>query len=680
MDKVFAQERITRLSKLIRYHRHLYHTEDRQEISDEALDSLKKELADLETEFPSLIVLDSPTQRVGGAPVVGFTKVRHAGRMYSLHDAFSPADATEWLGRLLRIGIVPEAFYCDLKMDGLAVELMYENGFFVQGSTRGDGEMGEDITANLKTVEAIPLSLQRDDVAYPVPQKVYVRGEVFLTKREFERINSELAVEDMEPYANPRNLAAGTLRQLDPKIVAGRKLSFFGYGVWGEGEAHLQAFPSRSAEYTTLRAWGCPVNPHGKIAHSLEEITAFRERVAHMREHLPYEIDGIVVSINDTRAYLQAGFVGKAPRGAIAYKFSPKEATTVVEDIRVQVGRTGVLTPVAHLTPVTLAGVTISHATLHNADEIRRLDLMIGDTVIISRAGDVIPQVMRVLPELRTGKERVFTMPTTCPADGSSVVQDGVAYRCLNPNCGAVRERTIFHAVSRGGFNIEGLGPKIIRRFLDEGLLSDSAGIFLLDCGAVAALPHFGEVSAKNLRTEIEMKREVPLPRFIYALSIQHVGEETARTVARAIAGELPRDATPYDAYVALAKRSEEDLAKLADVGPVVAASIYAWFHDVANEGLCERFNEGGVRIKVVEADASGKLLGMAFVLTGTLRTISRDEAKERIRSLGGSTSESVSKKTAYVVIGENAGFKADEARKKGVSMLDEGAFLRLLG
>lgn len=685
MDHKAAKERVKKLSELIRHHRYLYHVEDRQEISDEALDSLKKELADLETKFPDLVLPDSPTQRVGGVPLAAFRKVsRGERRMYSLNDAFSQEDVAGWIARLERIGVKPSAFYCDLKMDGLAVELMYEKGGFKQGSTRGDGETGEDITENLKTIEAIPLLL-RASRARPMPDEIFIRGEVFLTKSEFERINQELAAEGMEPYANPRNLAAGTLRQLDPKVVAGRKLSFYGYGIWGKGGEHLDAFPFRHDEYERMKAWGVPVNPHGKVIHSnkgseaLEKIEAFRERAARMRDELPYEIDGIVVSVDDSRLHAQAGFIGKAPRGAIAYKFSPKEAATTVEDITVQVGRTGALTPVAHLKPVMLAGVTIGRATLHNEDEIRRLGLMIGDTVIISRAGDVIPQILRVMPELRTGRERKFHMPKRCPVDGSPVARNGALHRCLNPACGAVRERRIIHAVSRGAFNIEGLGPKIIRRFLDEGFISDEADIFSLDRGAVAASPQFGEISANKLLHEIAAKREIPLARFIYALGMHHVGEETAHVLARKIARVLPARARPEQCYAALAKCTFEDLESLPDIGPIVARSIKNWTDAAENERLCRKLGEAGVRISAPQETAAGPLLGMAFVITGTLASLSREEAKERIRALGGTTGESVSKKTAYVVVGENPGSKADEARKKKIPTLDEAAFLKLI-
>ncbi|MEK7507617.1 MAG: NAD-dependent DNA ligase LigA [Patescibacteria group bacterium] len=513
MNKKSAKDRIEHLKKLINRHRYLYHVLDAQEISVEALDSLKKELFDLETQFPDLITPDSPTQRVGGEPLKEFKKVEHVTRMNSLNDAFSREDVISWIDRLgnylkisnlkpVRTDIRPGGsqisnFYCDLKMDGLAVELVYRSGVLAQGSTRGDGLIGEDITHNIKTIEAIPLVLESRDT---VPEELIVRGEVFLAKKEFARINREQEKKGEKPYANPRNVAAGSLRQLDPKITASRKLDFYAYGIArlarlaetsrgravapakraGGGDAHVKKYPTREEEYRALHEFGIRTNPNGKVVRSLEDVFVFHETWARSREKLPYEIDGIVVSVNDNRIYEEAGIIGKAPRGAIAYKFSPREATTVVLDIVVQVGRTGALTPVAVMRAVNVGGVTITHASLHNADEIERLDLKVGDTVIVSRAGDVIPQITKVLPELRDGKEKTFTMPEKCPVDGSRVVRDGVAYRCSNPNCGARHKESLYHFVSRGGFNIEGLGPKIIDRFLDEVLIADAADIFSL--------------------------------------------------------------------------------------------------------------------------------------------------------------------------------------------------------
>ncbi len=671
--------RITKLRDTINRHRYAYHVLDRQNISDEALDSLKKELFDLEAEYPDLVTPDSPTQRVGGKALDEFKKIQHAGRMYSLNDAFSETDIEAWLTRIKNFsGILPEEFYCDLKMDGLAIELVYKNGVLVTASTRGDGTTGEDVTENIKTVDAIPLRLTADE--NPIPDELVLRGEVFLAKEELKRINKELVTDNKEPYANPRNLAAGTLRQLDPKIAASRKLRFYAYGIWGEDATHNERYRTRSAEYAALKAWGVPVNPFGEISNGVAAVHVFQDKVEKMRESLPYEIDGIVVSVNDNAAYAQLGYVGKAPRGAIAYKFSPLEATTVVNTIKVQVGRTGVLTPVAHLRPVILHGVTITHATLHNADEIERLGLKIGDTVIVSRAGDVIPKIKAVVMDLRTGKEIDFIMPVVCPADGAPVIRDGVAYRCSNKQCGAVLERSLKHFVSRNAFNIEGLGPKIINKLLEEGMVADAADIFTLSEGDVAALPQFGELSAKNIVCEAASKKTISLSKFLYALGIMHVGEETARAVTRHYRAELMDVKTPTDVAAFLQGKQLEDLQAVPDIGPVVAESLYAWFHDSRSMRLIGRLTKARVSITPELGIPEGGILkGKSFVITGTLFALSRDEAKEKIRALGGTTSESVSKKTSYVVAGAEAGSKREAAEKLGVRILSEVEFLALI-
>ncbi len=675
MTKAETKQRIAYLSDSIRHHRYLYHVLDTQEISEEALDSLKKELFDLELSYPDLVLPDSPTQRVGGKPLEKFAKVRHEARMNSLNDAFSESDVTAWLERLKNyLGTEPREFYCDLKMDGLAVELVYEDGMLVSGSTRGDGETGEDVTESLKTVEAIPLRLRAG-----TPARLVVRGETFLSKKEFARINAALEAIGEEPYANPRNLAAGTLRQLDPKVAAGRKLDFYAYGIVGADETYLERYPTHAAEYEALREYGIAPNPHGTVTEGTEGIFSFREKVAKMRESLPYEIDGTVISISDNRTYRAAGIVGKAPRGGIAYKFSPKEATTVVLEIALHVGRTGVLTPVARMRPVTVGGVTISHASLHNEDEIRRLGLMVGDTVIVSRAGDVIPQITQVLPELRTGSETAFRMPETCPVDGSPLLKEKVACRCSNRDCGAVVRRGLRHFVARNAFDIEGLGPKLLERFMGGGLIADAADIFALEEGDMAALPGLGEKSGANIAREIAAKKEISLPRFLQALGILHVGEETARSLA-GYAAEKGRVRTPKDAKGAFGNMAIHDLETIRDIGRVVAGSVHAWFADAKNRRLLDRLDEKGVRIRTdAKKPEDARLTGASFVLTGTLETIAREAAKERIRELGGTAGESVSRKTAYLVAGKDPGSKLETARKLGVRVIGEEEFMALI-
>ncbi|MBI2623736.1 MAG: NAD-dependent DNA ligase LigA [Candidatus Liptonbacteria bacterium] len=718
--------RVQKLRQEIDRYRYAYHVLDQQLISDEALDSLKKELFDLERQFPGLVAPDSPTQRVAGKPLPKFTKVTREGRrrMNSLEDAFSEEDVRAWLERLqnylgirnkeqgtkdLSVSHVAGSlslFYCDLKMDGLAVELVYRDGVLVQGSTRGDGFTGEDVTQNLKTIEAIPLRLDGSTIRQAhggeqgrttsspqvarVPKELFVRGEVFLTKAEFARINKEQVKKGEKPYANPRNVAAGAIRQLDPAVAASRKLDFFAYGIVprdADVKDYLAQYPAHSAEYEALRKFGIKTNPHGKAVRTLEEAFAFHAVVKKMRQNLPYEIDGIVVTVDDSRVYAQAGIIGKAPRAAVAYKFSPREATTVVEHIKVQVGRTGVLTPVAVMRPVEVGGVTITHATLHNADEVARLGLKIGDTVIVSRAGDVIPQVMKVLPEFRTGKEKEFRMPAKCPVDGAHVVRDampdgrqGVAYRCSSPACGAKHREQLYHFVSRSAFNIEGLGAKIIDRFLDEGLITDAADIFALKKGDIEVLPRFGEKSAENIVREVEEKKKVTLPRFLFALGILHAGEETARLLAEAITNYQLPITKPTHVLKAFRKITLDDLQEIPDVGPKVAASIHAWFREPRNAKLVERLEKAGVEIMSdTQRAISDKLAGKSFVLTGTLASMSREAAKEKIRALGGNVSESVSKKTDYVVAGAEPGSKYEKAKKLGVRVLDENELLTLI-
>ena len=696
MTKDEAKKRIAKLREAINRYRYAYHVENTSLISDEALDSLKKELFDLEHEFPDLVTPDSPTQRVAGKPLKEFIKVRHETPMISLNDGFSEEDFRVWFERLenfLDHDVKPE-FYCEPKIDGLAIELVYENGIFVQGSTRGDGTTGEDVTANLRTVEAIPLRLAgspstssgtKGFILFPeqsrratIPQRLVVRGEVFLTKKEFERINRELTKEEEKTYANPRNLAAGTIRQLNPSITASRKLDSFQYGIITDvGQT------KHSEEHEILHALGFKTNPDTKLVHSLEEVIEYRNYWEKHREKLAYEIDGVVVILNDNREAARAGVVGKAPRFALAYKFSARETTTKVKDIKVQVGRTGALTPVAVLEPVEVGGVTISHATLHNADEIERLGLKIGDTVIVSRAGDVIPKIIKVLKELRTGHERTFHFPTVCPIDGSKVVKDGVIQRCSNKDCGARQRESLYHFVSRGAFNIEGLGAKIIDRFIDEGLMTDAADIFTLQKGDIEVLERFGEKSAENIVHEIEAKKKITLPRFLFALGILHVGEETAQLLAQHVISKIKDQKSNIkikevlDIFKSL---SIENLQEIRDIGPKVAESIYSWFREPWNIKLLEKLDTVGVRIGAMRFALSDlRFKGLTFVLTGTLKAMTREEAKEKIRAVGGEISESVSKKTTYIVAGEEPGSKVDKAKQLGAKILDEQEFLNLV-
>jgi DNA ligase (NAD+) len=675
MDRKDAEKRVIALRKTINYHRHNYHVLDTEEISAEALDSLKKELFDIEQTFPDLVTPDSPTQRVAGKPLPGFVKVRHEAPMSSLNDVFSEDDAREWFMRVKNFlgRTVRDEFYCELKIDGFAIELTYENGLLVRGATRGNGLVGEDVTQNLKTIEAIPLSLTGGDI----PKHLVVRGEVFLSKKEFVRINKEIEKKGGAPYANPRNVAAGAIRQLDPTIVASRKLDSFAYDI-----VIGKVFKTHAEEHEQLKKWGFKTNSHNKIVHGLDNVFEFWKHWESHKETLSYEIDGLVVMVNNNDDFVSAGIVGKAPRGAVAFKFSPKEATTIVEHISVQVGRTGTLTPVAHLAPVKVGGVTIRHATLHNYDEIKRLGLKIGDTVIVSRAGDVIPKITKVLPEMRSGKEKNFSMPKNCPIDGSLVVQDGAYYRCSNKLCGARARRTIEHFVSRGAYDMRGLGTKIIDRFIDEGLITDYADIFSLKEEDIAVLPRFGELSAKNIVTEIEQKKKISLARFIYALGIPHVGEETGRILAQLLVSNKAfsgKEAKPNTLLKALSGFSRERLEATDSIGPKIAGFIVEWFAESAHKKIIEKLDHAGVLLTIPQEEEKGKLAGLSFVFTGTLTTLSRERAKEMARKAGGTVHGSVSKKTTYVVAGTDAGSKLKNAQALGVNVITEDAFLKMV-
>jgi len=662
MTRLEAKERIIKLRSLISRHQYLYHTLDAPEISDAAYDSLVHELTNLEKKFPELAKPDSPSQRVGSQPLKQFQKVQHVARMYSLNDAFFQEDVEKWLERLANLDIkqVPE-FFCDLKMDGLAVELKYIDGQFVQGSTRGDGLIGEDITQNLRTIEAIPLKLNG-----AVHGEVYIRGEVFLTKKEFARINKEQEKKGGKLYANPRNTAAGSLRQLDPAITASRKLNFYAYDLLSSNE-----LKTKKEKYDVLNEWGIKTNPNSQVVSLAKEIQNFRDYWEKEREKLDYELDGIVVSINDNQLYERAGFVGKAPRGGLAYKFTPREAKTIVEDIQVQVGRTGTLTPVAHLQPVFIGGTTVSRATLHNMDEIKRLGVKIGDTVMVGRAGDVIPDILSVLTEIRTGKEKDFHLPKKCPVCATPIKKDDgqVASYCPNTDCPARQRETIYHFCSRNALNIDGVGPAIVDALMDAGLVQDYADLFNLKVEDIQNLDRFAEVSSANVIKAIAERKKVPLARFVYALGILHVGEETARVLAQ-----------HFHTLEKISSAAGEELTVVEDIGPVVAHSIIEWFKQPYHRNILKKFEKFGVNVLSDKGTTKGKLHGQTFVLTGALKAMSREEAGQRIRVLGGKVSSSVSKETSVVVAGTDPGSKFDRAQKLGVKILNEKEFLELIG
>lgn len=685
MNREDARLRMHKLRALIEYHRTLYHTFDAPVIDDAAFDTLKNELEELENQFPDLVAADSPTQKVGGAPLDSFVKVPHETPMLSFNDAFSEEEMKEWLERLekylgkkISTGKQP-LFYCELKLDGLAVELVYEKGVLAVGATRGDGKIGEDVTQNVKTIGTIPQQLAQLG-KWKVPDHLVVRGEIFVPLGELERINREQKNRGEKPYANTRNLAAGSIRQLDPAVAGARKLESYQYDIVTDIGVPVA---THEEKHKILASWGFAVNPHNRTEATLADVFAFRDAWEKKREKLGYEIDGVVVIVNDDQLFAAAGAVGKAPRGAIAYKFSPRQAATIVENVTVQVGRTGVLTPVAVLKPVEVSGVTISHATLHNFDEIKRLGLKIGDTVIVTRSGDVIPKVIQVLPELRTGKEKTVREPERCPVDGAPIAKDGVLLKCSNPSCGAKNRNGIIHFVSRAAFDVRGLGDKIVDRFLDEGLIATAADIFTLQKGDVAALERFGEKSAQKLIEEIERKKRISVERFFFALGIVHVGEETALALAE-LAGKKVSAEHGVLSIEALGtffkKISLEELQNVPDIGPKVAQSINDWFSDTRNEKLLLDLERAGVRVMAVKRRAAGVFTGMYFCLTGTLSSMSREQAKERIVALGGHFQPDVTAQTTVVVAGDNPGSKYAKAQKLQIPIWDEKTFFKKIG
>ena len=672
------KQRIEKLRKLINHHRYLQHVLDKQEISEAALDSLKKELFDLEQQYPQYITADSPTQRVEGRVLDKFEKVEHTKPMFSLNDAFSEQDIYEWQTRIKKLLNVKEAsgldYFCEVKVDGLAVALIYEKGVLIRGATRGDGKVGENITNNLKTIESIPLQLEK-------PISCEVRGEAYIAKNNFALLNKQQAANGGDLFANPRNTAAGALRQLDPKITAKRRLSFLAWQLLGSQTQAIEEKQLKELGFKPALAKYCP---------TLKDVFIFYNDILKQRDKLAYQIEGIVVSINDNAVFDKLGVVGKSPRGAIAYKFPLKQATTIIEDIKLQVGRTGAITPVAVLKPVNIGGSTITRATLHNQDEIKRLDIRVGDTVIVGRAGDVIPQIIKVLKELRPVGRKPFAMPLACPACQTVLVKQSeqVAWRCPNKNCQVKQLRQIYHFVSKSAFDIDGLGPKIIDQLMEQGLICDASDLFFLQKGDLLPLERFAEKSADNLISAITNRKEISLERFLFALGILNVGQETAIDLAKYISPVILREgfARPKNLAQVFQRYSLNDLQDIRDIGPVVAKSIYDWFCNKQNIVFLDKLDKAGVIIKskiqnpnVKSNPKSQVLKNKNFVLTGSLETMTRDQAKEKIRALGGDTTEAVSKNTSYVVAGAAPGSKLAKARSLGVAVLTENEFLEML-
>jgi DNA ligase (NAD+) len=719
MEKKEAQKRIEKLKAEIDHHRYLYHVLDQPDISEGALDSLKNELFKLENEFPELITPDSPTQRVGGKPLDKFRKVDHGTPLLSLFDAFNEQDMIDWEERAykkLEVRSKKLEYFVELKMDGLAMSLIYQNSFFTVGATRGDGRVGEDVTQNLRTIETIPLQLripkedelkemgfnsaERKEIFGAVKNgRVEIRGEAIMSKKVFNELNEKYKKEGKSELANPRNGAAGSIRQLDSKMTAERKLEFYVYALifpnlkgGNTGTPPFQGgagvvFSRHEQELLLARLLGFKVLKQNKLCKNLKEVFAFHHYIEKHREKLPFECDGVVVKVNDLSLWDKLGVVGKGPRYMIAYKFSAEQATTRILDVIWQVGRTGTLTPTAVMEPVQVGGVTITHATLHNMDEINRLYLRIGDTVIIERAGDVIPKVVKVLPMLRTGKEKAIKPPTVCPMCEGKVIRDPkmVAFRCQNTDCYAVNLRRLGHFTSKSAVDIEGLGPKIIEQLIQGGLVSNVSDFYKLKKEDLEPLGRFAEKSADNLIRSIAAKKEIDLARFIYSLGILHVGEETANLISKKL--EV-RSKKIIDFVNEISKISLDEWQAIEDIGPIVAKSIYNWFKDKKNILLLEELDKAGVKIAIPNSqfpipnskkNSNSIFKDKTVVLTGTLSSLTRDEAKAKIRELGGDISSSVSKNTDFVVVGEEPGSKYEKAIKFGVRVVGEEEFITLL-
>ncbi|MDD2807466.1 MAG: NAD-dependent DNA ligase LigA [Patescibacteria group bacterium] len=675
MNKIDAKKRIEKLISQIEDLRYRYHVLNDPTVTDAVYDSLQQELKELEGTFPDLKRLDSPLQRIGGKPLEKFVKVKHEVRQWSFNDAFSAAEIYDWQERIDKIltkelGHQPKLQYvCELKIDGLHIVLTYENGLLKLAATRGDGVIGENVTANIKTIQSVPLKIKKS-------VDIIVEGEIWLGENQLKEINKKRKLASELEFANPRNAAAGTIRQLDPKVVAQRKLDCFVYD-WSGGNDLPPA--TQAEELKELKNFGFKVNNHFKLCETIAEVLEYWQHWSTNKTKEDYWIDGVVIKVNQRQYQNILGYVGKAPRWAIAFKFPAEEVTTVINNIEVQVGRLGTLTPVAHLRPVKLAGTVVKRATLHNEEQIKRLGVKIGDTVIVRKAGDIIPEVVAVLPKMRSGQEFDFKMPKKCPICGSVIEKkliteksrdQSVGVFCTNPNCFAKRQMQMIHFVSKKAFNIDGLGEKIVIQLMEENLLKTPADIFILAKDDLVNLDRFGEKSADNIMAAISAAKSISLSRFIYSLGIPHVGEETALALA-----------DNFNVLANVKKATVTDFLAVSDIGPVVAQSIYQWFSDVKNQQLLDELIKNGVAIvnSSKKNKARGALAGKKIAVTGTLKTLSREGVKEKIRAAGADWVSSVSKNTDYVIAGDQAGSKLKKAESLGIQIISEKDFLKFL-
>ena len=665
--KASPKDKIKQLRDLIRHHEHRYYVLDDPEISDAEFDRLLRELKELESKHPELVTPDSPTQRVGGKPAEGFAAVQHASPMLSLDNAYSETELLDLDRRAREFSHAAPEYVCELKIDGLSLSLIYEDGVLARGVTRGDGRRGEDVTVNVKTIRSLPLRLK--DGAAGRHHRLEIRGEVFLPLTSFSAVNAEREENGEPRFANPRNAAAGTLRTLNPEVVASRKLDLFVYQGFADGQ-----IPHRRHSETLdwLKQAGFKVNPNWKRCGSIEEVLAYCRKWGEARDKLSYEIDGVVVKVDSIRLQQDMGATSKFPRWAVAYKFAARQATTQVKNILVQVGRTGALTPVADLEPVELAGSTISRATLHNEDEIRRLDLKIGDWVLIEKGGDVIPKVVKVLESRRPADARDFVMPDHCPVCSGEVYRpEGEAvWRCGNVSCPAKLKESLLHFSARKAMKIEGLGEALVDQLVAKGLVKDPADIYQLSLDTLTELERMGKKSSLNLLAQIEESKSNDLSHVIFGLGIRHVGERTAQILAQ-----------HFGSMEALSQATQEALESVFEVGPVVAESIYHFFAQPENLAVVDKLRAAGVNLSAKAARRrSAELQGKQFVLTGKLPTLSREEASALIEQHGGRVTASVSQKTDFVLAGEDAGSKLDKARALGIAVIDEPEFLKMVG
>lgn len=666
MDKSTAKKRAEELREVINEYRHQYHVLDEPTVTDEVYDSLTRELREIEASHPDLITPDSPTQRVGGKALSKFKSIPHRKRMLSLNDIFDISELEAWEKRMHKLtGKNSLEYYVELKMDGLAIALQYEKGVFARAITRGDGLVGEDVTHTVKTIETVPLRLRNSD---KVPKEVYeffeIRGEVILPRKEFEKINKQREKQGLPLFANPRNAGAGTIRQLDPSVASERNLQFIAYGI----EMDLPGMINHSDEHVLARELGFKLEPNDEVKDSLVAVERYIKKWEIERQKLPYQTDGLVITINDNAEFEKLGIAGKAPRGAVAYKYPAETATTVLEDIRVSIGRTGAVTPYAVLKPVVVAGSTIRRATLHNEDEIKRKDLRIGDTVVVQKAGDVIPEVVEPIKKLRNGKEKIWKMPTS--VGGVEVIRaEGEAVaRLADLHSAEVKWQELIHFVSKSAFDIDGLGEKILAQLMEEGLIDSPVDIFKLKKDDLVGLERFADTSAQNLIDAIKSRKKISLARFIYALGIRHVGSKTAQ--------DLAENLHNLDNFLSV---DSETLRNIEGIGDVVAESLQLWLAKKQNIRLVSALLKSGVEVENVESRKAGKFTGTTWVFTGTLENFSRDEASSKVASMGGDIVNSVSKNTSYVVAGSDPGSKYTKAQALGVKILSEKEFMDMI-